>query len=81
MNEFEISDNITNRRSFPHHATITMKIDIRKMYEDGSLDDQVMGNRLLSKYEISNKAQICISGTSEAECIRKLKNKLEKLTD
>ena len=56
-----------------------MKIDIRKMYDDGSLDDQVMGNRLLSSYGISNKAQICISGASEADCIRILKEKLEKL--
>ena len=79
MNEFEISDNQIERRNFPHHATITIKIDIRKMYDDGSLDNQVMGNRLLSKYGISNKAQLCISGASEAECIRILKEKLEKL--
>ena len=58
---------------------ITMKIDIRKMYDDGSLDNQVIGNRLLSRYGISNKAQICISGASEADCIRILKEKLEKL--
>jgi hypothetical protein len=79
MNEFEVTDNNVNRTSCPHHATITMKIDIRKIYNDGSLDDQVMGNRLLSKYGISNKAQICLSGSSEADCIRILKEKLEKL--
>jgi len=33
----------------------------------------------LSKYGISNKAQICISGPTEADCIRLLKEKLEKL--
>tara|TARA_Y100000389_G_scaffold200415_1_gene240746 strand:+ start:2543 stop:2788 length:246 start_codon:yes stop_codon:yes gene_type:complete len=79
MNDFEISDNQVDRKICPHHATITMKIDIRKMYEDGSLDSQVMGNRLLSKYGISTKAQICISGASEADCIRILKERLEKL--
>ena len=79
MNDFEISDNQVDRKICPHHATITMKIDIRKMYEDGSLDNQVMGNRLLSKYGISTKAQICISGATEADCIRILKEKLEKL--
>ncbi len=79
MNEFEISDNKVDRKSWTKHATITMKIDIRKMYDDGSLDNQVIGNRLLSRYGISNKAQICISGASEADCIRILKEKLEKL--
>ena len=34
MNEFQISDNKVDRKSCPHHATITMKIDIRKMYDD-----------------------------------------------
>ncbi len=79
MNDFEISDNQVDRKICPHHATITMKIDIRKMYEDGSLDNQVMGNRLLSKYGISTKAQICISGASEADCIKILKERLDKL--
>jgi hypothetical protein len=79
MNEFEISNNQVDRKSCPHHATLTIKIDVRKMYDDGSLDSQVMGNRLLSKYGISSKAQLCISGASEADCIRILKEKLEKL--
>ena len=79
MNELQVSDNQIDRKSFPHHATITIKIDIRKMYDDGSLDNQVMGNRLLSKYGISNKAQMSISGASEADCIRILKERLEKL--
>ena len=79
MNELQISDNQIDRKNCPHHATITMKIDIRKMYDDGSLDNQVIGNRLISKYGISNKAQICISGATEADCIRILKEKLEKL--
>lgn len=79
MNEYEISEKNVDRKICPHHATVTMKIDIRKMNDDGSLDNQVMGNSLLSKYGISNKAQICLSGTTEADCIKKLKQKLEKL--
>jgi hypothetical protein len=79
MNEFKISDKQVDRKNCPHHATVTMKIDIRKMYDDGSLDSQVMGNRLLADYGISTKAQICISGATEADCIRILKERLEKL--
>tara|TARA_R100000008_G_scaffold85426_2_gene75336 strand:- start:1381 stop:1617 length:237 start_codon:yes stop_codon:yes gene_type:complete len=67
------------RRDYPHHATVTMKIDIRKINKNGNLDTQVMGNHLLEKYGISNKAQWCISGASEAECIKNLKEKLENL--
>ena len=67
------------RRDYPHHATVTFKIDIRKINKDGTLDQQVMGNRLLKKYGISTKAQLCISGPSEAECIKNLIEKLENL--
>lgn len=64
---------------YPHHATITMKIDIRKIEQDGTLDNQVIGNEILSKYGISNKAQICFSAPNEAECIKLIKQKLENL--
>lgn len=63
----------------PHHAVVTLKIDLRKINKDGSLDEQVIGNNILSKYGISNKAQICFSASSEAECIKMLKEKLERL--
>jgi hypothetical protein len=67
------------RKSHPHHAVITMKIDIRKINKDGNLDQQVIGNKLLAKYGISNKAQICFAAASEAECIKLIKEKLERL--
>jgi len=67
------------RKLCPHHAVITMKIDIRKIKKDGNLDNQVIGNNILAQYGISNKAQICFSATSEAECIKLLKEKLERL--
>ena len=67
------------RRDYPHHAMVTLKIDIRKINRDGTLDHQVMGNHLLKKYGISRKAQWSISGASEAECIKNLIEKLEKL--
>jgi len=76
---FGSEDSKTDRRERPHHATITMKIDIRQINNDGTLDHHVMGNRLLEKYGISTKAQFCISGSNEAACINSLKNKLEQL--
>lgn len=68
-----------DRTICPHHVVVTMKIDIRKMEKDGTLDSQVIGNGLLSKYGISNKAQICFSAPSEAEAVKILKEKLERL--
>ena len=67
------------RSAWPHHATITMKIDVRKMNSDGSLDHKVLGNEALKKYNMTSKAQICISGVDEADCIKNLKEMLEKL--
>lgn len=72
-------DDNVSRRLCPHHAVITLKIDIRKINKDGSFDNQVIGNDILEKYNITNKAQICFSGTSESECIKLVKDKLEKL--
>lgn len=67
------------RKSCPHHATITLKIDVRKINQDGSLDPEILGNKILSEYGISNKAIVCTSGSTEADCIKNLITMLEKL--
>ena len=74
-------ENKTSCRDHPHHATITFKIDIRKINSDGSLDHMPMGNKLLRKYGISNKAQLLVSGVAEADCVRKIKERLGRLND
>lgn len=71
--------NHIDRSLCPHHAVVTLKIDIRKIKTDGTLDNKVIGNADLQKYGISNKAQICFSAPTEAECIKLVKEKLEKL--
>ena len=67
------------RSKKPHLAIVTMKIDIRSMEADGSLDKYVMGENALRKYGITPKAQVQISGPSEAACIKNLKQLLERL--
>jgi hypothetical protein len=47
--------NNLERRLHPHHATITLKLDVRKIDKDGGLDTMVMGNSLLKKYGISTR--------------------------
>lgn len=79
MNIDNDADKEIPRRLYPHHATITLKIDIRKINHDGSLDPEIIGNKILGEYGISNKAIICTSGTSEADCIKNVIKMLEKL--
>tara|TARA_R100000008_G_scaffold71151_1_gene48872 strand:+ start:720 stop:962 length:243 start_codon:yes stop_codon:yes gene_type:complete len=76
-NEHDHAENL--RRAQPHHATITLKIDIRKINSDGTLDHWVMGDTLLKKYGLATKAQLCLSAPTEAECIKILKERLERL--
>jgi len=68
-----------NRREQPHHATVTIKIDVRKINQNGTLDPLVMGNGPLEKYGMTRKAQLCLSGPTEADCIKILKERLERL--
>lgn len=70
-----------DRKICPHNVVITMKIDIRKINRDGSLDGQVIGNKILEPYGISNKAQFIFNAATEADAIKILKDKLRRLED
>ena len=54
------------RSKKPHVAVITIKIDIRAMEPDGTLDECVLGERSLRRYQMTPKARLKISGPSEA---------------
>ena len=69
------------RNTKPHIAIVTLKIDIRAMNPDESLDSCVMGNRALQKYGIAQKGQFIVKGASEADCIKKLKTILENISN
>ena len=71
----------TPRKNQPHHATVTLKIDIRKMNNDGSLDSKVIGNKILEQCGISNKAIVCTSGATLHDCIKNLTTMLEKMNE
>ena len=79
-NSIEPQEEVNNyRREQPHHATITIKIDVRKINSNGTLDPLVMGNGPLEKYGMTRKAQLYLSGPTEAACIKNLKERLERL--
>ena len=69
-----------SKRELPHVSVVTFNIDIRPLNPDNSLGESLSDERLL-KYNIGKKAQMNISGVSEAECIQNIKNKLEKLNE
>ena len=76
-----LKNNKLERRNCPHHVVITLKIDVRKINSDGTLDTQIIGNKILSKWGITNKAQICFSAVDEATAIKMAKEKIERLED
>ena len=61
--------------------TRSFDIDIRSLNVDGSSDVNSLSDERLSKYNIGRKAEISISGVSEADCIKNVKTKLEKLNE
>mgnify|MGYP001265252204 CR=1 FL=1 len=69
------------RSEKPHIAIVTMKFDVRALNPDNTMDLYVMGDEALNKYGITTKAQFCVKGYSEADCIKKLKQTLEKMNN
>mgnify|MGYP003152552465 CR=1 FL=1 len=69
------------RSQKPHLAIVTLKVDVRAMNVDETLDHSVMGNGALKKYGLTRKGQFHVRGVDEADCIRKLKQILERIND
>jgi len=70
-----------SKREFPHRAVVNFDIDIRAINLDGDVDVVSLSDERLSKYNIGRKAEISISGVSEADCIENVKTKLERLNE
>ena len=69
-----------SKRNFPHVAVINFDIDIRAIDLRGDPASAISDERLL-RYNMTKRAQIVITGTSEADCMQNIKNKLEKLNE
>lgn len=68
-----------NVREKPHIAIVTLKLDVRAINADGTLDQYVMGDKSLERYGITRKGQFVIKGHDEADCIKKILETLEKI--
>jgi GTPase involved in cell partitioning and DNA repair len=69
------------RRSKPHIAVITFRIDIRPLNANNTFSDYILQNKDLEKYSLGEKAQIVVRGTCEADCASKVKKMMEKLNE
>lgn len=69
-----------SKRNFPHVAVINFDIDIRAIDLRGDPASAISDERLAT-YNMGRKAQITVSGVSEADCVQNIKNKLEKLNE
>ena len=70
-----------SRREKGHLAIITMKIDIRPMNSDQTFDRYMLGPKDLERYGMGNKAQFTIKGSSEAECVMKVKKVIDRINN
>jgi len=72
---------VLSNREFPHKAMITFNIDIRSVNIDGSLSPSSLSDKKLLRYGIGQRAEMVIEGLSEADCIKNVKARLEKLNE
>ena len=69
-----------SKRNLPHTALITFDIDVRTINLDETVSEPISDERLL-RYNMTKRAQIVITGTSEAGCMQNIKITLEKLNE
>ena len=69
------------RREKAHVAILDINIEVLTVNLDNTDCDCKMSVRDFDKYNMSNKARVTIKGSSEAECIKRLKTALEKIND
>lgn len=73
--------NDLHRRLHPHVAIVNMTVELRKIEQNGSIDYKIVSERALNRYGISPHLQLMFSAPSEAECIKIIKDKLEKINE
>ena len=81
MIDNRVISNEVNRREKPHIAIVTIKLDVRAINADGTLDQYVMGDSALERYGISRKGQFVLKGHDEADCVNKIIQTMERIQD
>jgi len=67
------------RNQYPHQAIVKFKISVHKVLNGGGLDPTPVSDEDLKKHGINRFANMSVTGFDKNDCIKKLKEKLEKL--
>jgi hypothetical protein len=70
---------MSERSNLPHKAIIGINIYVHEVLKNGDLDPIPASNEELARYNIGQSAKIAVSGFDRADCIKKVKEVLEKL--
>ncbi|MDC1324998.1 hypothetical protein N8257_00640 [Ulvibacter sp.] len=70
---------MTDRANLPHKAIIHIGIAVHEVLKNGDLDPIPASEEELSRYDLGRHAKMCINGFDRADCIKKIKELLEKL--
>ena len=81
MIDNRVISNEVNRREKPHIAIVTIKLDVRAINADGTLDQYVIGDSALERYGISRKGQFVLKGHDDADCVNKIIQTMERIQD
>jgi hypothetical protein len=66
----------------PHIGIIKFDIMIHKMFQDGTVDPQMIDcSDLFADHEMSNLGEIHVVGFDKWDCVKRVKEKLESLSD
>lgn len=65
----------------PHIAIVSMNVCIHRVLPDGSIDPQILDcSDDFKDNEMAAKAEIRITGFDRWDCVRKIKKKLEEMS-
>ena len=68
------------RDTAPHVAIIKFNVIVHRMLPDGSLDPEIVDcSDLFKDNEMAKNAEITVEGFDKWHCVKKIKQKLEKL--
>ncbi len=70
---------MTERSNLPHKAIVHINIYVHEVLKNGDLDPIPASNEELARYNIGQTAKLSVSGFDRSDCIKKVKELLEKL--
>ncbi len=70
---------MTDRANLPHKAIIYIGVAVHEVLKNGDLDPIPASEEELSRYNLGRHARVAIDGFDRADCIKKVKELLEKL--